>query len=120
MDYSDLCENILKIDSKIRFAGVLGKNGALIGEGFSKNSQKLLSPDEAKMSYHYASQRWDSRKNLEYKIGSEKYSITEYDKVKQISIPLDGNNLILISTEPDTDHNDVLIQALDLIKNRSD
>ena len=52
------------------------------------------------MSIHYALQKRDLYTNLAYKIGAEKSSITEYEKVTMISIPINSNELFLISTEP--------------------
>ena len=47
---------------------------------------------------HY--KKRDLYTNLAYKIGTEKSSITEYEKVTMISIPINSNELFLISTEP--------------------
>jgi len=116
MDFDKFCNEIMSIDTNIRFTGVLGKNGELVGGGHNVLSDKLLTPTESKMSFHYGAQRWDSFSNLSHKIGKEKYSITEYEKVKQISLPFDDKNLILISAEPKSDHNKIIKTTLDLIK----
>lgn len=106
----------MTIDTAIRFTGVLSRNGELIGGGHNVLSDKLLTPSESKMSFHYGAQRWDSFQNLAHKIGKEKYSVTEYEKVKQISLPFDDKNLILISAEPNADHNKIIDHTLELIK----
>ena len=116
MDFDKFCNDIMAIDTGIRFSGVLGRNGNLIGGGHNILADKLLTPTESKMSFHYGAQRWDSFQNLSHKIGKEKYSITEYEKVKQISLPFDDKNLILISAEPSADHNKIITETLDLIR----
>lgn len=116
MDFDKFCNDIMTIDTAIRFTGVLGRSGDLIGGGHNVLSDKLLTPSESKMSFHYGAQRWDSFQNLAHKIGKEKYSVTEYEKVKQISLPFDDKNLVLISVEPSADHNKIIAQTLDFIK----
>ena len=106
----------MAFDTAIRFSGVLGRNGDLVGGGHNVLADKLLTPSESKMSFHYGAQRWDSFQNLAHKIGKEKYSVTEYEKVKQISLPFDDRNLVLISAEPNADHNKIISQTLELIK----
>jgi len=56
------------------------------------------------MSIHYALQKRDLYTNLEYKLGKEQSSITEYAIVTMISIPINSNDLFLISTEPRADY----------------
>ena len=57
-----------------------------------------------KMSIHYALQKRDLYTNLAYKIGHERSSITEYEKVTLISIPINSQELFLTSTEPCADY----------------
>jgi hypothetical protein len=56
------------------------------------------------MSIHYAIQKRDLYTNLAYRIGHEKSSITEYEKVTMMSIPINSSELFLISTEPRADY----------------
>ena len=53
-----------------------------------------LSPSELKMSLHYSMLEWEKSQNLSHKIGNEKASVIEYDKVTLISIPLNNSNLL--------------------------
>ena len=99
-NYEELTKEILDLDQKIRFAGVANNKGELIAGGNRENVDPMLVGDEVKMSIHYALQKRDLYTNLAYKIGAEKSSITEYEKVTMISIPINSNELFLISTEP--------------------
>ena len=56
------------------------------------------------MAIHYALQKRESFTNLAYKIGNETSSITEYGVVTMISIPINSQELFLISTEPRADY----------------
>jgi len=95
VDYDKLSKQVLDLDSQVRFAGVANSKGEMIAGGHK---------DEANMSIHYALQKRDLYTNLAYKIGFEKSSITEYELVTMISIPINSNEIFLISTEPRTDY----------------
>ena len=56
-----------------------------------------------------AQRRWDSRKKMSFKIGEPKFAMAQYGKVNRITIPLDNDGLILITTEIDVD----IIQLVD-------
>jgi hypothetical protein len=106
MDYEKLCDKVLKIDSLIRFTGVLDSKGDLIMEK-NRDEAKLLNPDEVKMSVHYTFERWTRLQNLSYKFGKEKSSITEHERVTLISLHLNGN-LFLLSTDPGADYMSII------------
>lgn len=53
---------------------------------------------------------------MAYKIGREMSSITEFAKVTMISIPINSNELFLISTEPRADY----IKIIDYIHSALD
>jgi len=84
--------------------------------GFRQNTTSFLSPDEIKMSLFYAGQRWDTRTHLTHRIGKAKYSIPEYEKVKQFTLPVDNKHLLLISTETNANSDKIIENASKLIK----
>lgn len=102
--YDELCEQILALEPEVRFAGVANSKGELISGGKKKNIESMLSGEDVKMSIHYALQKRDLYTNLAYKIGSERSSITEFEKVTMIGIPINSNDIFLISTEPRADY----------------
>ena len=104
IDYERFCSEVLSINQKIRFASIINKYGTKIGGGYRKNISSYLSPEEVKMSLYYAKKRWENRGHLSHRIGYARYSLTEYEKVKQITIPIDKNHLLLISTEINANH----------------
>jgi hypothetical protein len=116
LDYSKLCQKGLAIDPQIRFTGILDKEGCLVFGIHKDGVKSLLDDDEVKMSIHYTFQRWENLQNLEYKIGKEKTSINEYDKVTLISIPFNKNELFLVSSEPKSNYNDILTKTKSIIE----
>ena len=111
--------DIFAIDSSIRFASVYNESGEVISGGMSKDKESLLKPDEAKMSIYYSKNLFEKHKNLSHRIGKERYSMTEYQKVKMISIPLQDDNLLLISVETNVDHFKMINNMLNVVENHS-
>ena len=111
-----MCKNALELDSQIRFTGVLNADGELIHATYKEGLEKLLTPEEIKMSFHYTLQRRENVSNLSHKIGNEQSSITKYDEVTLISIPLSEKELFLLSTEPNADYFEIIAKTSSLMK----
>ena len=104
LNYDEITKKVLDSDPQVRFAGVANSKGEMIAGGQKDNVEKMLDENETKMSIHYALQKRDIYTNLAYKIGNERSSITEYEKVTLISIPINSQELFLTSTEPRADY----------------
>ena len=108
VDYDSFCKEIFQIDKLIRFAGVANSKGILISGGLRDNIEEILNEEDLKMSIHYALQKNALYSPLAYKIGNEISSITEFDKVSLITIPINSNDLCLVSTEPNANHKEIV------------
>jgi hypothetical protein len=115
VDFDNLFLDILKIDSGIRYAAIQNNTGVKIAGGFRDNITPILSDEELQMMHYYASQRWQTRKNIEHKIGPAKYALAEYDQIKRISFPIDERHLLMITTEINADHTSIIKKILELI-----
>ena len=104
INYDKLTKQVLALDSQIRFVGVANSKGELVAGGHKENVEGMLSNDEVKMSIHYALQKRELYTNLAYKIGHETSSITEFEKVTMISVPINSHELFMVSTEPRADY----------------
>ena len=116
MDYEKLCKNILELDPKIRFTGVVNTKGVLVTNLEQEGVEQYLSPDELKMSIHYSMWEWEKSQNLSHELGFEKSSVLEYDKVSLISIPIDKSNLFVASIEPNEDFFKVIMKIKPIIE----
>ena len=104
MDYNRLCTDILDLDTKVRFAGVCDETGEIRFGGQREGIKNLLTPEETKKSNLQAMARWGLRNSLSHKVGRGKYSMAEYEKIKRITLPLDPDHLLLVTTEVDAEH----------------
>jgi hypothetical protein len=119
MDYDNLCKSILNLDSKIRFAGICDESGEIKHGGQKEGVANILSNEETRKSNLQALARWGLRNSLSSKIGRGKYAMAEYEKIKRITIPLDDDHLLLITTEVAADHAQIISNALKLLNARS-
>ena len=115
MDYDNLCKAVMKIDTKIRFAGICDETGEIKYGGQREGVENILSNDETRKSNLQALARWGLRNSLSSKIGRGKYAMAEYEKIKRITIPLDDDHLLLITTEVEADHGKIISNTLKLL-----
>ena len=119
MDYDSLCKQILNLDPKVRFAGICGDNGEIKYGGQRDGVKNLLSPEETKRSNLQALARWGLRNALIAKTGKGIYAMAEYEKIKRITLPLENDHLLLVTTEVEADHRRIINNILKLLQHSS-
>ena len=120
MDFKKFYDDIMKIDDSIQYAIILSKTGENLFGGYRKGVTPVFTEDELKMVHFYAVQRWDTRTNIEHRIGKTRYSMGEYEVMKRISFPINNRYLLMIHTEIKNDHQKIISEILSLIKDISD
>ena len=96
MDIDQFFDEILKIDNKIRFAGLYDV------EFHYKMREGVTSyhtPEETENSLVQAQYRWASRKKDAPKLGEPIYAMAKFEKVYRITIPVGIAGLIIVTTE---------------------
>jgi hypothetical protein len=116
MDYSKLCQQVMALDSRVRFAGVCDDTGEILYGGQREGVKDLLSREETRRSNLQALARWGLRYTLASKIGLGKYAMAEYENIKRITVPLDNDHLLLVTTEVDLDHEKIINDILKLVQ----
>jgi len=101
LNKEQLCNEILKIDDKIRFTAIYDE-----GEFHYKMREGLdsyLTPKETENSLAQAEYRWASRKKEGLKIGEPIYAMAKYEKAYRITIPITipvgTAGLLMVTTE---------------------
>ncbi len=115
MDYSKLCKDIFDSDLRVRFAGVCDDSGEIKYGGQRDGVQNILSPEETRKSNLQALARWGLRNSLSPKTGRGKYAMAEYEKIKRITVPLGSDHLLLVTTEVDANHNQIIQNILKMV-----
>ena len=115
MNYSKLCSLILGIELQIRGVFVYHHNGELLAGGMRNGIQSYLPREEITKSVHNTISRWQTRESLYPFLGAGKYSITEYEKVKRITFPLNTHAILVVGIEVEVDHDVIIDKILQLI-----
>ena len=115
LEYEKICDEILECDKNIRYVGVYD-----FGELYGKMRHGLknyLSKEETELSLSQAVYRWSTRKKTSDKIGKPIFSMTKYEKIYRVTVPIEGAGLILISIELDTNVN-MIVEKILKVKNQ--
>ena len=107
------------IDSAIRYAAIQNTSGEKMHGDFKEGITPILNAEELKMMHYYASQRWQTRKNIEHKLGNTRYAMAEYDKLKRITFPIDKKHLLMLTTEVNANHTEIIDKTLKLLQDIS-
>jgi len=102
MNYGEFFDTVMEFDPKIRLVATYdGRFRAKLRVGLKRN----FEDEEIKSSMVEAQNRWTFRKKMSFKIGEPKFAMAQYGKVNRITIPLNDNGVILLTTELDVDIN---------------
>ena len=115
MDYQKLCHDVLNLDPKVRFVGICDNTGEIKNGGLREGIQSILTDEEIKKANLITLERWRLHNKLADRIGKARYAMEEYEKVKHITMPLEDEHLLLISTEVDANHGKIIESAIQLI-----
>jgi len=108
MDYNKFCAEILKINPKVRFAGVYETVHAGVYYKMQKGVNKIFDDEQTKDSMIHGYMRWKSRLHASDLIGIPIYTMTKYPKMNRVTLPCGGNALIMITTETDLEPSEIL------------
>ena len=112
INYEKFCDEVFKLDKKIRFVGIFDRHFTLIK--MREGLQSLLSPEETQYSIIDTFSKWRTRQGLAKKLGEPLYAMAEYEKVKRITIPINDDGLILVSAEPSVNHETITKEILSI------
>src|SRR4051795_269991 len=117
MNYQKMQTDIMNIDPKIRLVTICDINGKVLFSDHRQGVKNLLSPEESKKSLELAVNSWKIRSELAPKIGKGKYVLAEYEKIKRITMPLGDNHIVYVTTEPQTNHENIISEIAGLASN---
>jgi hypothetical protein len=108
MDYKEIYSKVLNVEPKTRMVTVCDSDGKILFSEHREGVTNLLTPEESKRSLEMAVSAWKTRSQLANKIGKGKYVLAEYEKIKRITMPLDDNHILYITTEVNADHDKII------------
>jgi hypothetical protein len=110
---SDLCREVLALDKSVRYAGIADRSDKIVSEEYRKGMHPLISKEVAEFSVMHAAERMRGRILLRPYLGKPIYSFTLYEKVKRATIPLEGENFILmVSFDVEANHEGLILRKV--------
>ena len=101
MDYENICTLVQKIDSKIRFAGVINSKGRLVAGGMAASKTRLGDRKRDEMLYMELALRVKMRSEFDDDLGKVKFSMSFREKLIVMSFPM-KNDILMVSMERKT------------------
>ena len=108
MEIHQVAEKILKISPSVRVVSLIDLTGKLVFSERSKRVRILVSKKQSLASLKAAAKDWRQRKKLVKTLGSCKYVVAEYEKVKRIIMPAGKNHILYVTTTIAFDHNKII------------
>ena len=115
MDYENLCTITQKIDSKVRFAGVINSKGRLIAGGMAPSIKRLGDRKRAEMLYMELALRVKMRREFDDDLGKVKFSMSFREKLIVMSFPIE-NDVLMVSMERKTQFEKISFKILKLVE----
>lgn len=114
-DYAKICDSILSIDPKIRFAGVINERGRLVAGGQKENVEPLESEKDDEMIFMELALRVKMRKEFDKQLGPVTFALASRERALAISVVINDDILYVVS-EPDTDYGVLPKKILEIIQ----
>ena len=111
-ELDNACQNLSEED-KVRHVGVINQLGHLVAGGFRKGIKPLLEDNKVRMTYMQMQLDFKMRQDLDEVLGPIDYIASRRTKQLVISVPI-GDNLVLITAEPDADDKRIIKRAEEL------
>ena len=115
MKYDELCERIKKIDSKVRFAGVVNSKGRLVAGGMVSSKKRLGDRKNDEMLYMELALRVKMRSEFDDDLGKVKFSMSFREKLIVMSFPM-KNDILMVSMERKTMFEKIAFKILKYIE----
>jgi len=108
VDFNKFCGEVLKLDSKIRFAGVYSTVNGNIWYKMQEGITKIFDDEQTKDSMVHGYMRWKNRMHAADLIGIPIFTMTKYPKINRITLPCGSTALIMISTQAELDPSQIV------------
>jgi hypothetical protein len=117
MQQPSLSDMIIKLDRRIRFAGIVNNRGEVIEGGFKKGVEPLLDGTDEQQMYIHSLSNLTMLESYSRRLGRVRYSLTEHGKVTLMSFPI-GDRILCISATPNADMNKIREKVMRVLNRR--
>lgn len=115
MDYEKICKEIVQMDSKIRFVGLINNKGKLVAGGMKDGVKPLENTKDDEMLFMELVLRTKMRREFDNVLGPVKFAMSYREKVIVMSLPV-GEDVLYISAEKGFDFAKIPFKILKLLE----
>jgi len=115
MKSEEFSKNILALDPAIRFAGLIERSGHLFAGGMREGADTKLNEKNTDLSLLQFAHIVFLRERFSKELGSLKYVLYDYDKVKMFNMPV-KEYILVFSAESDANAEDIVNKVSQYIK----
>ena len=112
----NICQQILKLDPKMRSARFINARGHLAAGGMKDGLLSLEAKKQDEMMFMELALRVRMRHEFDTEFGIVHFSLSYRDKVIVMSFPLNNDDVLLVSCEKDTNFGDIPFKILKIIE----
>jgi len=88
---------ILDYNKSARYAAICDAKGNILCDKHCEDGENILTLEETKASLKTSLDRWRERDEHANKIGNGEYAVVSYEKIKRITVPLEGDRMLFVS-----------------------
>jgi hypothetical protein len=121
--FQKFCDQVISLDSSIRFAGIADEDGKILAVSERKGLKPLLTPEERAQYAITAATRQYTRLRWEYLLGKIYYASSHYASLIRATIPITNDNsklsyVLLLSFDVGTEnfHEIIMKKIIPLVK----
>ena len=110
-----ICQDIIKLDDKMRSARLINSRGHLIAGGMKEGLLSLEAQKQDEMMFMELALRVRMRHEFDNEFGEVHFSMSYRDKVIVMSCPLNNDDVLLLSCEKQIDFGKLPFKVLKII-----
>ena len=118
-NYTEICDKVKNLDSKIRFAGVINERGRLVAGGMKEGIEALESKKDDEMLFMELALRVKMRREFDKQLGCVKFSMSQREKALAMSFPI-GEDSLYVYAEPNADYKELPTKIIEIISSKLD
>jgi len=116
MNHQQLIDTIMDNDMNIRFVTICNMVGDIEVTGQSDGIEKFLTAEETKENLENTAKIWlHAGKTISKKIGKGLYTLTAYEKLNRVTVPLEDGFLLLATMDNTGEQNQTIDGILKLV-----
>lgn len=115
-DLEKMCQEIMKLDPKMRSSRIINSRGHLVAGGMKSGLKSLEDSKQDEMLFMELALRVRMRHDFDKEFGQVHFSLSYRDKVIIMSFPLADDNVLLASGEHGLDFKEIPFKILEIIK----